>query len=193
MEAIVASTALIVKCFRGKSGRNFNGPKKHDTCTSSSAFRRSDTERKPISETKDDGKCFNCGSTDHFARDCKIKKDESPEETYKKKYKKLVATMHEQKLASKVLIAEQEKWETDEESSSEEEVNCLIAKIQDDTEGEVDSDSTFDADMSKAIRDSKRHDIDSTSVYQVENFKTYSFNEKIAMFEYVCVQLTKSS
>ena len=67
-----------------------------------------------------------------------------------------------------------------------------MAKIQEDIDDEVSSESTFDADMSKAIRDSKRNDIDS-SVSQVENFKTYTLNEKIAMFECVCVQLAKSS
>ena len=68
-----------------------------------------------------------------------------------------------------------------------------MAKIQGDTDSEISSDSTFEADMSKAIRDSKIHDISSSSVYQVENFITYSINEKIAMFKYVCVQLAKSS
>ena len=190
MDAVYASAALIVRRF-GKPGRNVGGPRKPDHRTSSSSFRRSDSERKS-SEKRNDGKCFNCNSSDHFSRDCPVNKDES-EETYKAKYEKLVAKLKKQKMEDKVLIAEQEKWETDDESSEEENITCLMAQIHEDTDSEVSSESTFDTDMSKAIRDSKRHDIDSSSVYQVENFKTYNLNEKIAMFEYVCVQLAKSS
>ena len=91
---------------------------------------------------------------------------------------------------AKVLVAEQEKWETDEESSDDEKVTCLMAKIEEDTDDRSSSESSFDADMKKAIRDAKRNDVDS-SMYQVENFKTYTLNEKVAMFEYVCVQLAK--
>ena len=47
--------------------------------------------------------------------------------------------------------------------------------------------------MSKGVKDSKMHDLGSSSVYQVENFVTYTLNEKIAMVEYMCVQLTKMS
>ena len=188
-EAVLASAALIVRRYGGKHGKPFNGPRKSDSRTSSSSFRRSDTDRKP-SEKKNDGKCFNCGNSDHFARDCPTKKDDS-EESYKIKYEKLVAKLQKQKMEAKVLVAEQEKWVTDEESSEDEKVTCLMARIQDDTDDQSSSDSTFDADMKKAIRDAKFNDVDS-SVYQVDNFKTYSINEKVAMFEYVCVQLSKS-
>ena len=57
-----------------------------------------------------------------------------------------------------------------------------MAKIEEDSDEKSSSDSSFDADMKKAIRDAKINDVDS-SVYQVENFKTYSINEKVAMFE----------
>ena len=49
------------------------------------------------------------------------------------------------------------------------------------------------ADMSKAVKNSKMHDIDSSFVYQVENFVTYSSNEKITMVKYLCVQITKKN
>ena len=86
MEALVASAALIVKRFGGKSGRKFNGPGMYDSRTSSSALKRSDAERRTVAEMKNDGKCFNSGSTNHFSRDCTIKKNESFEESYKAKY-----------------------------------------------------------------------------------------------------------
>lgn len=36
---------------------------------------------------KDEGKCFNCRGIDHFACDCKVKKNNVKQESYDKKYK----------------------------------------------------------------------------------------------------------
>lgn len=46
-------------------------------------------------------------------------------------------------------------------------------------EGEVSS--TVEVDLAKATKDSKRQDYDSLSLYQVNNFITYSNNEKCIM------------
>ncbi|CAI9301752.1 unnamed protein product [Lactuca saligna] len=73
-------------------------------------------------------KFFNDGGVDHFARDCKVKKNNAKEEYYETNYKRLVASLKKQNLESKVLVAEGEEW-VDEEESSDEEVKkdvCLM-------------------------------------------------------------------
>lgn len=68
-------------------------------------LKEADTDKNPCGEWKGDGKCFNCGSTEHFARECKMKKN--PEAFYKAKYESLVAKLHEKNPASKVLIVKE--------------------------------------------------------------------------------------
>ena len=93
----------------------------------------------------------------------------------------------------KAFIAEEEKetWEEEEASSEEEENNdkCLMAKIEE--EG-AEKGSSYEADLSEAARDSKMSDWDSTSLYQVKKFINYSDNEKNNMFDYLCLDLSKS-
>ena len=63
------------------------------------------------------------------------------------------------------------------EESSDDEVKCLMAKTEDVDECE-DSTSSFDADMSDAVENSRKHNTDSPSMYQVKNFVSYSMNDK---------------
>ncbi|KAL4573803.1 hypothetical protein LXL04_020621 [Taraxacum kok-saghyz] len=63
-----------------------------------------------------------------------------------------------------------------------------MAKIEESTV-DSSSSSTFDADLRKAARNSSSSDWDSSSLYQVKNFVTYSCNEKNDMFEYLCLHL----
>nr|KAJ0188603.1 hypothetical protein LSAT_V11C900505350 [Lactuca sativa] len=67
-------------------------------------------------------------------------------------------------LGHKVLVVEEEKWKTDEESSNDE-VKCLMVKIED-TDVSEKGKSTFDVDMSDAVENSKKHNTDSSSMYQ---------------------------
>ena len=77
----------------------------------------------------------------------------------------------------KAFVAEEESWQEEEESSEDEGIKdkCLMARID---EEDADKESSYDADLSEVARDSKMNDWDSTSLYQVNKFVTYSDNEK---------------
>ena len=81
------------------------------------------------------------------------------------KYKKLLASLKRQNMDVKAFVAEEEKetWEEEEVSSEEEENKdkCLMARIDEEDAGK---ESSYDADLSEAARDSKMSDWDSTSV-----------------------------
>nr|KAJ0216892.1 hypothetical protein LSAT_V11C300128750 [Lactuca sativa] len=116
--------------------------------------------------------------------------DKRHDEYWKQKYNKLIEKLKAENLEHKVLVAEEEKWKTDEESSDDE-VKCLMVKIEDPNIPDKDK-STFDTDMSDA-ENSRKHNIDSSSMYQVKNFVSYSMNEKIKMFEYLGVINSKKN
>ena len=59
-------------------------------------------------------------------------------------------------------------------------------------EEDTGKESSYDVDLSEAARDSKMKDQNSTSLYQVKQFVTYSDNEKNNMFDYLCLDLSKS-
>nr|KAJ0194309.1 hypothetical protein LSAT_V11C800413730 [Lactuca sativa] len=186
LEKVVASTALIVKTFE-KSGRNFS---KFQKKMGEKFSKRSEADKKHGTDKKEKAQCFNCGSTDHFAKECKQKKQGS-DEYWKQKYNKLIEKLKAENLEHKVLVAEEEKWKTDEESSDDE-VKCLMVKIED-TDASEKGKSIFDADMSDAVENSRKHNTDSPSMYQVKNFVSYSMNEKIKMFEYLGVINSKKN
>lgn len=50
---------------------------------------------------------------------------------------------------------------------------------------------SFQYDLAKAVKDSKNLDWDSTSVYQVNKYITYTDNKKCMMFNYLCHHLSK--
>ena len=90
-QKMVESTALIIKHFHKKSDRRFGVDRNFGHKSSQSGARDSGSFKSP--EKKYDGRCFNCGSPDHFAKDCKKKKEPVPEESYEVKYKKLIASL----------------------------------------------------------------------------------------------------
>lgn len=61
------------------------------------------------------------------------------------------------------------------------------------TEEARNNSSTFEVDLSKAASDSKAQNWDSSSLYQVKKFVTNYNNEKTTMFEYFCLDLSKSN
>ena len=75
LEKVVASAALIVKTFE-KSGRNFS---KFQKKMGGKFSKRSEADKKHGTDKKEKTQCFNCGSTDHFAKECKQKKQRSDE------------------------------------------------------------------------------------------------------------------
>ena len=175
---------------RASNSRRF--PTRHDYSAGKSSDFQGKKDSEPSKRNRGEkDKCFNCGSTDHYARDCKEKK--SSEEDYETKYKKLVAQLKRQNINLKVLVAETEEWVEDEDSTEDEGKNdkCLMAKIEETTDSS--SSSTFTADLSAAARNSASSDWDSSSLYQVKNFVTYSSNEKNDMFEYLCLHLSTSN
>nr|KAJ0217213.1 hypothetical protein LSAT_V11C300138650 [Lactuca sativa] len=186
LEKVVASAALIVKTFE-KSGRNFS---KFQKKMGGKFSKGSDANKKHGADKKGKAQCFNCGSTDHFEKECKQKK-QSSDEYWKQKYNKLIEKLKAENLEHKVFVAKEENWKTDEESSDDE-VNCLMEKIED-TDFPEKGTSTFDADMSDAVEKSKKHNTDSPSMYLVKNFVSYSMNEKIRMFEYLGVINSKKN
>ena len=189
--------ALFVKRSGNRFDRRQSNSRRYPTRHDHSAVKPFETQGRSENEAAkrnhgEKDKCFNCGSTDHYARDCKEKK--SSGEDYETKYKKLVSQLKRQNINLKVLFAETEEWVEDEDSTEDEEKNdkCLMAQIKDVvTDGS--SSSTFDANLSKAARNSYSSDWDSSSLYQVKNFVTYSSNEKNDMFEYLCFHLSKSN
>ena len=67
-----------------------------------------------------------------------------------------------------------------------------MAKTEETFTDDSGSSSTFDADLSKVARNSSSSDWDSSSLYQVKNFVTYTSNEKNDMFEYLCLHLSQT-
>ena len=189
---LVESAALIVKHFHKRGDKWFGTDRSFSQKSNYSRVRDSGSSKRP--EKKEDRSCFNCGSPDHFARDCKKKKKSTAEESYEVKYKKLLASLKRQNVDVKAFVAEEEKetWEEEEASSEEEESNdkCLMAKIEEEGAGKENS---YEADLSEATRDSKMSDWDSTSLYQVNKFVSYYDNEKNNMFDYLCLDLSKSN
>ena len=129
---LVESAALIVKHFHKRGDKKFGTDRNFGQKFGYSGTRDSGYSKR--SEKREDKSCFNCGSPDHFARDCKKKKDSVAEESYEVKYKKLLASLKKQNVDVKAFVAEEEKetWEEEEASSEEEENNdkCLMAKIE---------------------------------------------------------------
>nr|KAJ0197446.1 hypothetical protein LSAT_V11C700383020 [Lactuca sativa] len=99
-----------------------------------------------------------------FLKRSEADKKHGSDEYWKHKYNKLIEKLKAENLEHKVFVAEEEKWKTDEESSDDE-VKCLMVKIED-TDVSEKGKSTFDADMSDAIENSKKHNTDSSSMYQ---------------------------
>ena len=125
------SAALIVKHFHKRGDKQFGTDRNFGQKSGYSGTRDSGYSKR--SEKREDKSCFNCGSPDHFAKDCKKKKDSVAEESYEVKYKKLLASLKRQNVDVKAFVAEEEKetWEEEEASLEEEESNdkCLMAKI----------------------------------------------------------------
>lgn len=107
-----------------------------------------------------------------------------------------MASIKNQNLESKVLIAKGEEW-VDEDESSDKEVKkdeCLIAYTDESFSDEASNNSSaFEVDLSKASSVSKVHNWDSSSLYQVKTFVTYTNNENITMFEHLHLDLSKSN
>ena len=115
----VTSAALIVKHFHKRGDRKFGADRSFGQKSGYSWARDSGSSKRP--EKKEDKNCFNCGSSDHFARDCK-KKESASEESYETKYKKLIASLKRQNVDVKAFVAEEEAWEEEDDSSEEEDV-----------------------------------------------------------------------
>ncbi|KAL4571456.1 hypothetical protein LXL04_018216 [Taraxacum kok-saghyz] len=81
---LVESAALIVKHFHKRGDKKFGADHSFVQKSGFSGARYSGSFKH--SEKKEDKSCFNCGSPDHFARDCKKKKDSATEESYEVKY-----------------------------------------------------------------------------------------------------------
>nr|KAJ0188935.1 hypothetical protein LSAT_V11C900504880 [Lactuca sativa] len=96
--------------------------------------------------------------------------DKRHDEYWKQKYNKLIEKLKAENLEHKVLVAEEEKWKTDEESSDDE-VKCLMVKIEDPAISDKDK-STLDTDMSD-VENSRKHNIDSSSMYQGQEHLWY--------------------
>ena len=130
----------------------------------------------------------------HWSLCKRLQGEKNSDEDYETKYKKLVSQLKRQNIYLKVLVAETEEWVDDEDSTEDEGKNdkCLMAQVEElVTDGS--SSSTFDADLSKAARNSNSSDWDSSFLYQVKIFVTYSSNEKNDMFEYLCLHLSTSN
>ena len=77
---LVESAALIVKHFHKRGDKKFGTDRNFGQKSGYSGTRDSGFSKK--SEKREDKSCSNCGSPDHFARDCKKKKDSTAEEYY---------------------------------------------------------------------------------------------------------------
>ena len=188
-EEDAAKAALIVKQFKKREGRKPDFSRFQST----SGYKKFNADKRTTSDKRSEGKCFNCGGADHFARDCKEKK-ETREEYYERKYKKLMAAVKELNFDPKSLMAQEEEW-VEEDSSSDEEVKVkidksLIVLVDVNEEGLK---STFAADLDQAASDSKMENWDSSSLYQVKNFASYSVHQKINMFDCLRIDLSLSN
>lgn len=92
-----------------------------------------------------------------------------------------------------MLVAEAENWVSEEESSDEDvgKDKFLMAHIEDLVVDKESGSSSFKYDLAKVVKDSKHLNWDSSSLYQVKMFITYSNNEKCMMFDYLCHNLSK--
>ena len=90
-----------------------------------------------------------------------------------------------------MLVAEEESWQEEDDSSEDEGKKdvCLMAIVDEEDTGKEIS---YNADLSEAARDSKMKDWNSSSLCQVKKFVTYYDNEKNIMFDYLCLDLSKS-
>lgn len=79
---------MIVNHYEKSDNKKFGGPKRFPTKSRSTTSKISSVGN----SKKDEGKCINSGGIDHFAQDCKVKKNNSKEESYETKYKHLVAS-----------------------------------------------------------------------------------------------------
>ena len=97
---------------------------------------------------------------------------------------------------TKNLLAKEEEW-VDEESSSDEEVKKdkgLVALVEVDTgNDDAGEGSTFNADLAQDARDSRMENWDSSTLYQVKNFVSYSLREKLDIFECMRHDLARSN
>ena len=103
---LYSSAAMVMKHCEKFDNKKFGGTRRFPEKSSLLASKRSDGGN----SRKDEGKCFNCGDVDHFAHDCKVKKNNLKEESYETKYKRLVASLTRQNVEPKILVAEGEKW-----------------------------------------------------------------------------------
>lgn len=62
-------------------------------------------------------KCYKCGNNENYARDFKVKSYDTMYESYETKYKRLVSNLKKQNLESKVLLAEEKKWDANDPST----------------------------------------------------------------------------
>lgn len=74
---LASSDAMIVKYFGKIDEKKFNGQRKFHSKIIPSVFIKSDvgSSKKFVTEEKNEGKCFNCGGDDYFARDLEDKKE----------------------------------------------------------------------------------------------------------------------
>lgn len=105
-----------------------------------------------------------------------------------------MAPLKKKNIESKVLVAEGKEWLAEEESSNDEvkKDECLMVTIGVFvTDQASNNSSTFEADLAKDTSDSKVQNWDSSLLYQVKRFVSYSENENSTMFEYLCLDISK--
>lgn len=142
--------------------------------------------------------CYRCSKVGHIAADCKVQTEETKKidqvadraKKYRQKYlnlKKGGNKTQSKKTESKALYVED--WLDEELSSDDEEVEdkCLMAVVENEK-----TESQFEADLKEAERLSYTSDWNKASAYKVQNFKSYSDNEKNKMFGYLLIDLETS-
>ena len=121
---------------------------------------------------------------------------ETREEYLERKVRELEAAFKKLNIDTKNLLAKEEEW-VDEESSSDEEEKKdkgLVALVEVDTgNDDTGEGSTFNADLAQAARDSRMENWDSSTLYQVKNFVSYSLREKLDIFECMLHDLARSN
>ena len=71
---------------------------------------------------------------------------------------------------------------------------CLMAEIKEcSSDEDIVENGSFKADLAQAAIDSKLEKWDSSALYQVKNFISYSLNEKVHMFDCLRIDLSKSN